>query len=69
MHVATTGGLSSAQLEQEAKTLEMASLSQAQALEIAVRTGGLDEAVAAGLRRAVGRSDSGGDHGCCAPLW
>ena len=34
MHVATTGGLSSAQLEQEAKTLEMVSLTQAQALEI-----------------------------------
>ena len=32
--VATTGGLSSAQLEREAKTLELASLTQAQALEI-----------------------------------
>jgi uncharacterized protein (UPF0303 family) len=32
--VATTGGLSSADLEREAKTLELASLTQAQALEI-----------------------------------
>ena len=32
--VATTGGLSSSDLEREAKTLELASLTQAQALEI-----------------------------------
>jgi uncharacterized protein (UPF0303 family) len=32
--MATTGGLSSAELEREAKTLELASLTQAQALEI-----------------------------------